>query len=117
MITNIIIATIAVSILLAMGVLLINGKAAFLIAGYNTMNKKDKSYYEEKALCRFVGWLMLGIGLSVGLIILFDFLDWAFFTYTLVFVTKIGLIVAIIYANTGNRFRKKIPIEEGEGNQ
>jgi len=31
------------------------GKGSFLLAGYNTASKKEKSKYNEKRLCRVVG--------------------------------------------------------------
>lgn len=45
-----------ISILFAVITLvLLSGKGSFLIAGYNTASKADKSHYNEKKLCRVVG--------------------------------------------------------------
>ena len=42
-----------------MGISLLAGRGAWLIAGYNTMPKKERERYDERALCRFMGKLML----------------------------------------------------------
>ena len=39
-----------VLLFLILGILLWNGKGAFLIAGYNTSSKEEQSKYNEKAL-------------------------------------------------------------------
>lgn len=62
---------------LILGIIFINGKGAFLIAGYNTSSKEEKAkYYNMTPL--WVGWTL-------------------FFIITL---------FTLIYVNTGNRFRK-----------
>ncbi|MBM7698808.1 DUF3784 domain-containing protein [Kurthia huakuii] len=48
---------------------LFNGKGAFLIAGYNTMSADEKSHYNERALCRATGMMMLGLAISMALYI------------------------------------------------
>ena len=35
-----------------LSVLLFNGKASILLAGYNSMSKKEKARYDKKKLCR-----------------------------------------------------------------
>ena len=51
---------------LGISVLLLTGKisAADAISGYNTMSKKKKEKYDEKALSRFLGWMLLIFCLS-----------------------------------------------------
>ena len=92
---------IVLGLLVVLGITFFCGKGAFLIAGYNTSPKEEKSHIDEKLLCRFMGklmfllagcWLVLALGgifLYVGLILFF-----------------IVLVGAIVYANTGNRFQK-----------
>lgn len=91
---------------LLLGILFSRGKGAFLIAGYNTAGPEKKKTYDEKALCRFMGKLMFAIGGSYCLIALGTFLE----RMALVWVgiaLILGLVFgAVIYANTGNRFRK-----------
>ena len=93
----------------AMGGFLFAGRGAWLIAGYNTMPKKERERYDKRALCRFMGKLMFfcaacmlvmgadtlwpgrGLGLAGTIWLL------------------IGAVGAVIYANTGGRFLKKTP--------
>ena len=92
---------------LVLGAVFSRGKGAFLIAGYNTSSKEEKAKYDEKALCRFMGKLMFamaGCWVPVALSALLDRM-WLYYA-------GIGLFLAVvfggvIYANTGNRFRKK----------
>lgn len=42
-------------IFLVLTLILLSGKGAFLIAGYNTASKQDQNRYDEKKLCRVVG--------------------------------------------------------------
>lgn len=95
--------------LFVMAIFLLNGKGSFLIAGFNTMNAEQKAVYDEKALCKAVGWLLLiltvlillwPLSIELGILWLF-WLSLALF----MFVT-FGFL---IYANTGNRF--KLPID------
>lgn len=49
-------------------IILLSGKGAFLISGYNTASKADKMKYDEKKLCRVTG---IGIGIiTIFLIVL-----------------------------------------------
>lgn len=43
---------------LVMTVVLLSGRGGFLIAGYNTASREDKSRYDEKKLCRVTGGFM-----------------------------------------------------------
>ena len=103
-----IITGILAMLFIIMAVFLLNGKGAFLIAGYNTMGEKDRAAYDEKALCKSVGWLLIIIS---ALMLLFPLASQ--FETTWLFWTVFALIMAVpigfaIYANTGNRFRINI---------
>ena len=94
-------------LLLCLSALLLSGRGSFLIAGYNTMDKEKKAKFDEKALCRFVGMLLIVISICIVLMpigIYFE-MEW------LIWLSSIAIIVlgilATIYANTGNRFLKK----------
>ena len=94
-------------VLVAIAIVLLRGKGGFLIAGYNTMPPKEQAKYDEKALCRFVGKILLPVGLlspavAVGSILHIGWLPKAYFTV----ITALALF-AVVYANTGGRFRKK----------
>ncbi len=93
--------------LIGLAIPLLMGKGTWLIAGYNTMDSEEKKLYDGPALARFTGKILLPIGLAtlpygVGL---FCFgLEWLTWLYLAI---VIGLSVfAVIYCNTGNRFRK-----------
>lgn len=55
------------AVLAILSIVLLTGKGAFLIAGYNTANKKEKAKYDEKKLCRVVGG---GLGIITVLLVL-----------------------------------------------
>jgi len=90
---------------IVLGVFLLNGKGAFLIAGYNTLSDRDKAKYDTKALCRAVGWLLISmavLGLLFPLASVFES-SWLFLVTFIPFMAlPFGFA---IYANTGNRFR------------
>ena len=75
-----------IMVFVILGVIFLNGKGAFLIAGYNTTSKAEKQKTDEKKLCSFMGKMWL---LWVGL--------------CLFFVVCVG---AVIYMNSGNRFKR-----------
>jgi len=91
-----------------LAIVLLNGKGAFLIAGFNTMSEEKRATYDEKALCRAVGWLLITITVIMFLFPLAISLQqmWLFWvSFIFVFALTIGFA---IYANTGNRFRKSL---------
>ena len=98
----------------ALGIyMMLTGRGSFLIAGYNTMSKKEKEKYNSVDLCKFIGKFIIIIGVStilfaIGLIVgamYSGLLLWI--TIILYFVIVIGFsIFAVVYCNTGNRFRK-----------
>ncbi|MEG0259310.1 MAG: DUF3784 domain-containing protein [Lysinibacillus sp.] len=89
-----------------MAFVLLRGKGAFLIAGYNTMSAAEKERYDEVALCKFMGKLMLSIAFSMLFILLDAIFEvgWGFIVGTIsILVLSIG---GVIYMSTGNRFEK-----------
>jgi hypothetical protein len=93
-------------LILMFAILLLTGRGASLIAGYNTMSKEEKEKYDEKALCKFMGKILIPIGILVpvfGLGLIYE-IPWITPVYV---VGVVGLVLfAGIYANTGNRFKK-----------
>jgi len=91
-----------------MAIFLLNGRGSFLIAGFNTMSDAKRAEYDEKALCKAVGWMLLLMAIFMMLFplaIQFD-LMWLFW---LSFVPFLVLPFAfVIYANTGRRFKKPV---------
>lgn len=105
MIVTVIVLISLIALLIVFGVILSMGKGASLIAGYNTMPKKEKEEYDEKALCKFMGKFTLSLTIPVFLM-LADVL-WTghyLFVYGNVLLVLM-LIFVLIYSNTGNRFK------------
>lgn len=90
-----------------LGIILWNGKGSWLIAGYNTSSKTEKSKYDEKALCRFVAKLMFFYTACFVLVAVSTWQEAMTLYYCLIALFLVGTVAAIIYANTGNRFKKK----------
>ena len=93
-------------IFIGMAIPLLMGKGAFLIAGYNTLSEKEKEKYDQVALCKFMGKILLPIGITCPLIAIGGKYDIPLLI-ALFFVVTIGLTAfALYYCNTKNRFRK-----------
>jgi hypothetical protein len=104
---SIIIISISVVPMVILAVFLFHGKGAFLIAGYNTMSSAERETYNERALCRFVGWLLIGVSFSMLTFPVGIYLEMAWLTYLGAAVMIVGVLGGVIYMNTGNRFRIK----------
>ncbi|MGM0898615.1 MAG: DUF3784 domain-containing protein [Bacillota bacterium] len=87
-----------------MGLVLLQGKGASFIAGYNTMSAEEKAKYDEVALCKATGKLMLGITFSMALIFTGDFFqrDWLLIAGIILMIAIV--MGGVIYMNTGNRY-------------
>ena len=57
-------------VLVLLGFLFRSGRGAGLIAGYNTMPPEERAKWDEKALCRFMGKLMLALAACWLLVLL-----------------------------------------------
>ncbi|MCM1097571.1 MAG: DUF3784 domain-containing protein [Ruminococcus flavefaciens] len=98
--------SIIVGLFIALGILFSCGKGAFLVAGYNTSSKEEKSHTDEKLLLRFMGKLMFllaGCWLVIALASGFHIISLHIIGIVLVVIAIAG---AVVYANTGNRFKK-----------
>ena len=103
--TGIIFGGIVVAFFL-LGILFRFGKGAWRIAGYNTASAAEKSRYDEKALCRFMGKMMFAMSgtwcvVTVGLLLDIMAVFWVGFVLFLAVIFG-----GVVYANTGNRFIK-----------
>ena len=107
----IIVAVIAIP-LLVMAVFLLMGKGAFLIAGFNTMSDQEKQVYNEKTLCRAVGKLLIAITMAMALFPVSIRLEAMWLFWLAIALSTVLPIGFLIYANTGNRYRK--PVVESE---
>lgn len=94
--------------------MMFTGRGSFLIAGYNTMSKEEKEKFDSKALSKFIGkciimptgllTILFAIGLTYGVRHNITLL-WTTIIAYCVIVTGL-CIFAVIYLNTGNRFRR-----------
>lgn len=95
-----------VALFAALGILLLRGKGASLIAGYNTAPQAEKSAIDEKRLCRFMGKLMLALAGCWCVVTAFEMLGQMILFWVAVAAFLAIVFGAAIYANTGNRFKK-----------
>ena len=83
-----------------LSIVLISGHGSWLISGYNTASKEEKSKYNEKKLCR-----TMGIGMSVIAILLlimgvFENILPAFFVYISLGIILADVVITIVLGNT-----------------
>jgi len=103
--------------IVVMAILLLNGKGAFLIAGYNTARKEEKSKYNEKVLCRFVGWLLIGVAFCLLLFPVGFYFEMAWLTVCAIALITLITVGAVVYINTGNHFRENVSSEVSTANE
>ncbi len=93
-------------IFILLGLFFIRGKGSFLISGYNTYSQAEKDRYNERALCRFMGKVMFAYAGCFAVVATSEL-----FSSLIPLWVGLGLFFAVtaftlIYANTGNRFKK-----------
>jgi hypothetical protein len=94
-------------LLVILGYLMKVKQWSWLIAGYNTSSAEEKAKYDTTALCNGVGNFMFFLGstlflASVGFVLeasWITFMGWGLFS--------LGIIVFLIYANTGGRYKSR----------
>ena len=101
------IGIIMIILMLIMAAFLLNGKGAFLIAGYNTMGKAAQEQYDKEALCRFTGWLLIAVCFAMALILTGGHFGILWLMYAGICLILLLAFGSIIYTNTGKRFLKK----------
>lgn len=96
-----------IMLFMILGIFINLGKASFLIAGYNTLPKEKQEAYDTAALGKFMGKSMFALAFCMGLWTLSDVFDrqWLFTVGLILFICII--IFMLVYANTGNRFKKE----------
>ena len=97
---------IIIALFILLGIFFSRGKGSFLISGYNTYTQAEKDRYNERALCRFMGRIMFAYAGCFAIVASSTFIG----TLTPMWI-GMGLFLAVtiftlIYANTGNRFKK-----------
>ncbi|NLJ76382.1 MAG: DUF3784 domain-containing protein [Peptococcaceae bacterium] len=93
-------------VVVIIALVLLTGRGSFLIAGFNTLPEEEKEKFDRQALCRFMGKITLPIGVLMPLVAIGGILQvaWLSVLYALIVVSL--TIFAIVYSNTGHRFRK-----------
>ena len=104
-----------IAVMIIMAMLLLSGKGAFLISGYNTLSKGEKAKYDEKALCRFNGRLLLVFSLCMAFFPASIYFGMTWLTYCGIAIILLGAVFAVIYTNTSSRFRRKVDQVSGAG--
>ena len=90
-----------------MAIFLLKGRGASLLAGYNTMSYDERARYDEKAMCRFAGRLLIGICFGMLLFPIGIHFEAMWMTLLGIAVIVLGSVGAVVYMNTGNRFKRK----------
>ena len=93
--------------ILFLAILLITRKVdAGIISGFSTMSKEKREKYDEKAVCRFVGWLLIVVCFGLFLIPI----GYYFKIKWMVIFGRVFLIVSsivgCIYVYTSKQFLK-----------
>ncbi len=97
---------VVITLFIVLGIVFLQGKGAFLIAGYNTSSKAEKEKYDEKALCKFMGKSMFALAACWVVSAISSVVDNIVFLWIGIGLFFIATIFMVVYANTGNRFRK-----------
>lgn len=90
-----------------LGIVFFCGKGSFLIAGYNTSSPGEKAQYDEKALCRAMGGLMLALAACFVIMVLsevFQIIAFLWIGLALLFVNATG---GAIYMNASKKIKRK----------
>jgi len=91
-------------LLIIVALILLSGKGSSLIMGYNTMPKEKKEKYDAKALSKFIGMIVLLIGIMLAFVSIESIRSW--YVWVFVTITFALVIFCTIYLNTGNRYKK-----------
>ena len=92
---------------LFLAILLLTEKVdAGIISGFSTMSKEKREKYDEKAVCRFVGWLMIAVCFGLFLIPIGAYFKIKWLVYFGRAFIIVSSIVGCIYVNTNKRFLK-----------
>lgn len=88
------------AIFVILSIILISGHGSGLVAGYNTAPKEEKEKYDEKKLCKVVGYGMAVIAILVLIMALFNRVLSTSFIYVFASIVIVDCIVIIVLSNT-----------------
>ena len=83
-----------------LSIILLSGHGSWLISGYNTASKEEKEKYDEKKLCRTMGFGMSIIAILALTMVLLENILPAFFVYIALGIILVDVVVIIILGNT-----------------
>jgi hypothetical protein len=89
------------AITLVIGIVIRVFNVSGLIAGYNTASAAEQALYDERAMTRFVGNLLIAASVILlvgGLLPAVAVVTWVIFLAV--------IIGGVVYMNTGNRFKR-----------
>ena len=93
-------------LLVILGYLMKVKQWAWLISGYNTSSAEEKAKYDTAALCNGVGNFMYSLGFTVFVASIGFFLEARWITIMGWGLFVVAVIVFLVYANTGGRYKK-----------
>ncbi len=102
----IIIISIISAIIVTISIIMLTGHGTKLIAGYNSLTQDDKEKSNAKKLTRFLGCIFLPIGIFFNCITIGILLHIWWMPIMVSVTVFLSIIFAVIYCNTGNRFKK-----------
>ena len=111
----VILAVVALPLFVMAGFLL-RGRGAWLISGYNMLSEAERARYDEPALCRFMGRLLIAINCTLILLMAGAGIGVLWLTFLAFALMLIVLVGGIVYAGGFNykRFRIKGDFKEEE---
>lgn len=89
------------------GLVLCSGNGADLIAGYNTASAAERAKWDEKALCRATGILVLVMVGCIELTGLGVILDTPALTWVSLFLLTVLTVGGLLYINKSKRFKRE----------
>lgn len=84
----------------ALGIALLTGHGANLIAGFNTASKEEKEWYDQKKMCRVVGVFLSMIALFILAMAIWNAVLPIAFLYVFMGLIAVGTVVVIVLLNT-----------------
>lgn len=92
-------------LILALSALLRSGRGANLISGYNILPAHKKALFNEKALCRLYGNLLLVVDFFILLLVISGIFEITWLIILLTIILFIISVIATIYGYTSSKFR------------
>ena len=90
----------ASTVLFVLAIVFLSGKGENLIAGFNTMDERERKKYDQRLLLRIVGVAILAISLFLGVMALFFDTLPHYTAYVFLFFTIAISIIVIVFGNT-----------------